>query len=91
VESGTPNDLVMVGLITVQTDFDLSAGRAEDGNQSVRKQNAIRCQFGFPTLNPHVRDQFGQAVMNRWLSAAEVDRLHGMRQKPVNPPPQRLD
>jgi len=84
VESSTPDDLVMMGLISVQTYFDLSSGRAKVGNKVIGQSNAIGRQSGFPTLGTDIVDQFRESMMNRWLSAAEVNCFYSVSQQPIN-------
>ena len=84
MEGSAPNDFVMVGLITVQTDFDLSPGRAEVRNKAVGQSNPIGSQLGFPALGTHIIDQFRESVVNRWLSPTEVNGFYAASEEPIN-------
>jgi hypothetical protein len=83
-ESRTPNDFVMVGLITMQTYFNLSSGRAEVRNKDVGQSNPIGREPGLPAPGTHIVDQFRESVVNRWLSAAEVNGFYAASQEPIN-------
>jgi len=84
VESSTPDDLVMMGLISVQAYFDLSFCGAKDGNDAVGHSDSICRQLGFPTLGKYIRDQFWESVVNSWLSPAEVNGFHAPSQEPID-------
>jgi hypothetical protein len=84
-ESLASYDFIMVRLITVQTDFDLSSRQSKRGNESFRQRDSIGRQFGLSTLYTHVVDQSGKIVMNGGLATTEMNCPDPMRQKPIDP------
>jgi len=85
MKGGAPNHFVVMILITVKTYFDLRFPREQRGNEVVSQGDSVCRQFRFAALRAHVGDQFGQIVVDSWLSAAEMDRPYPSREEPVDP------